>query len=67
MFLAFWVCVQKTFGNIFGIDSLTEIVFFKITRRVAGEKNGLSSVRNLMSELPYSTCVGCNLKEIEVI
>ena len=40
LFLDFWVCVQKTCGNIFGIDSLTEIVSFKITRMVAGEKNG---------------------------
>ena len=33
------VCA-KNFGNIFVIDSLTEIILFKITRRVAGEKNG---------------------------
>lgn len=41
MFLAFWVCVKtKLLEIIFGIDSLTEIVSFKITRRVAEEKNG---------------------------
>ena len=27
----------------------------------------LSSVGNLMSRLPYSNCIGCNLKENEVI
>ena len=35
----FGVCTEKLLENIFGIDSLTEIVFFKITCRVAGEKN----------------------------
>jgi hypothetical protein len=34
-----WVCVKKLLDIIFGIDSLTEIVSFKITRRVSEEKN----------------------------
>ena len=67
MFLAFWACVKKNLEIIFGIDSLTEIDPLRLLAGWRERRMDLSSVRNLMSEPPYSNCIGCNLKENEVI